>query len=423
MLADSDIAERLASREARQERALRRSRLLALGLLLLAAALYVATYLPREADFWILLLRAAGEAGVVGGLADWFAVTALFRRPFGLPIPHTAIIPRNKDRIAEGLAAFVERHFLEPELLKRRLADANAAARLGEWLAESANSRLIADRILDAAPYIIEGFDESEGRVFFRNAFGEQLRAFDAVPLITQALTLLSESRQHQELFDRALRVARRLLKQNEEFIYERVAERSRWWVPRRFDRKLAEAIVEGVEELLADLAQRDHEARLQFDEAVTRLLDRLHRSEGFRAQVDRFKLRMLASREVQEALGTIWDQIRAMLLGAMRDSDSPLRRSLSGSLVVLGQALRADGDAQARLNRRFEALTEAFIVPFRSDIGRFIAEVVRGWDAPTVARRIELEVGRDLQYIRINGTVVGALAGCLLFLVSRLLA
>ncbi|WP_181919272.1 DUF445 domain-containing protein [Alkalilimnicola ehrlichii] len=415
-----DSAE-LDERSAERQASLRRHRRFATVCLLIAAALYVATHFVESPSYWVLLLRSGAEAGLIGGIADWFAVTALFRRPLGLPIPHTAIIPRNQARIGDGLGAFVERNFLAPELIAEKLRSADAAARIGDWLYDARNSRMVAERVFSIAPYVVDSFDDRETRTFFRETFSQQLRDVNLVPLITRLLSLTVASRQHQQLFDRALLLARELLVRHESAIYEKVEAKSSWWVPRRIDRKVARAIIDGVEEWLGELAQRDNPVRMDFDKAVGELIDRLQASPEFHLRLEEFKAQLLASPELQQLLEAAWDQLRGMMLRELADPNSDLLSSLTDSFRSLGKTLQNDADARRRLNGRLEVLVAETVVPFRHQIGRFISEVVRGWDARTVSERLESEVGRDLQFIRINGTLVGALVGCVLFVVTQL--
>ncbi len=403
-----------------KRQSLRRHRAFALGLLLLAGAIFVATHYIEPSNFWIQLLRAGAEAGLIGGLADWFAVTALFRHPFGLPIPHTAIIPRNKERIGEGLGSFVEQNFLDPRVIGERMREGNVAARIGRWMEDEDNSRFIAEQLLGLAPEVIRSFDDQEVQEFFRGILSKQLARADLVPMLVRLLRLLTESRQHQELFDRALRLGRDALARNEDMIYERVERRSAWWVPDRVDRRVARAIIEGVEELLSDLSDHKHPMRERFDDATLKLIERLEHSPRFRERVNEVKRQLLQSPELNTTFASLWQEVQRLLLDGVQHPDSELRSTLTHSLRSLGSTLNENEEAQARLNRRLENVVSGFIVPFRAQIGKFIASVVRDWDTRTVTERVELEVGRDLQYIRVNGTLVGALAGCVLFLISH---
>ncbi|HET8726987.1 MAG TPA: DUF445 domain-containing protein [Alphaproteobacteria bacterium] len=408
--------------EVLQRRTLRRHRMVATGLLLLSLAVFLVTHVPAAPAFWVLLVRAGAEAALVGGLADWFAVTALFRRPLGLPIPHTALIPRNKDRIGAGLGSFVERNFLAPDLVVEKLRTLDPAAVAGRWLARPESAQQVAERITLAVPVVVNSIDDEELRRFVRHALRQQLDAVDLAPILSKVLSILTETGQHQALFDQALKIARRLLLENEERIYELVGEKSRWWVPRTVDRRLAEALVSGAIELLGDLADPQHEARRRFDRAVEDLIRKLATSPEAAARVAALKAQAMANPAVEEYLGTIWGLLKRRVLDDAAETDSHLRRALVRGIASIGGALAADAHMRERVNRRLEKMVVGLVVPARAEIGAFIADVVRSWDARTVTERLELEVGRDLQYIRVNGTLVGALVGCAIFLAGHFL-
>jgi uncharacterized membrane-anchored protein YjiN (DUF445 family) len=293
---------------------------------------------------------------------------------------------------------------------------------VSRWLALPHNSRLIAEQLVGVLPDLINSAQDQEVRAFFRDAFRDQLKHFDLVPLLVRVLRLLEQSRQHQRLFERALGVARNLLIRNEQLIFEKVESRTSWWVPRQVDEKVARKIIEGTEELLLELTQPEHPARKEFDAAVHDMVQKLETSPAFRARVEEIKAQVLSSPELLTALESLWDEVRAMLLSQVAAPGSGLTDSLAASLQALARTLEREPEAQARLNRRIEHFLVGFVVPFRAEIGAFIAEVVQSWDTQTVTDQLELEVGRDLQYIRINGTLVGALAGCVLFLVTQAL-
>ncbi|MEX0730690.1 MAG: DUF445 domain-containing protein [Aquisalimonadaceae bacterium] len=405
--------------DASQREVLRRHRRIAGACLLVAGLVFLFTYLLDAPGYWLLLVRAGAEAGLIGGIADWFAVTALFRRPLGLPIPHTAILPRNKDRLGEGLGRFVADNFLEPDMVLRRLEDAEPALRLGQWLRERDNAALVAERLLVMAPDVLNAFDDREVRGFYADAFRDQAARVDLVPVAERLLRMVMEGRHHQQLFDRSVILARELLARNRQLIYQRVEERSSWWIPRRFDRRLAQAIVEGVEEWLTDLSDAEHPSRLELDRALYAFTQQVHASEGARQRLDALRDQLLASPEVREMLETAWDDLRGNVLEGLNDPQSRFRHALIGSFQRFGQTLCDDSEARERLDGRFGLLLRELVLPFREQIGRFIADVVRSWDSETLSERLELAVGRDLQFIRINGTVVGALVGVVLFVVT----
>ncbi len=408
------------SSESIQAEVLRRHRRIALACLVAAGLIYLATQFVDSPGYWVLLIRQGAEAGLIGGIADWFAVTALFRRPLGLPIPHTAILPRNKDRLGEGLGRFVADNFLEPAVVLHRLEQAEPSARLGGWLQDSGNAELVADRVLAMAPDAINAFSDREVRNFYADTFRHQVTRLDLVPVAERLLRMLSDAGYHQRLFDRSVRVAREMLRRNRQLIYRRVEDRSSWWIPRRFDRKLAEAIVEGVEEWLHEISAENHPARLELDRAMYALIANLGHSAVIRERLDGIRDELLESEELRAMLESAWEDLRSTALGGLEGSESRFRLALVNSLRRFGRTLQEDQDARERLDARLALLLRELVLPFRDRIGRFIADVVRDWDGETLSERLELAVGRDLQFIRINGTVVGALVGVVLFVATQ---
>lgn len=402
-----------------QRAALARQRRLAGGLLLFMAMVYVGARLVPEAPFWLQLVRAASEAALVGGLADWFAVTALFRHPFGIPIPHTAIIPRNQARIGVALGRFVERHFLEPDLLAQKLRSLDLASRLGQWLAQPAHAGRLAARITQALPWMVHAADDRSLRDFVRRALHEQLAQVNLAPMLGGLLELLKAGGRHQELFDRALVLGSELLARHEERVYALVSDKSRWWVPPSIDRRIARRVIMGLHELLEELADHEHEARQGFDAATHDFIERLKHSPEMQARVEALKRELLDSPRMQGYFAAVWEEVRRRVVEDAEAGDSRIAAALTHALAALGATLMQDEAVRARVNRRIEALTVEFAVLWRTEIGRFIAEVVESWDTATMTDRLELVVGRDLQFIRINGTLVGALVGVLLFLGS----
>jgi uncharacterized membrane-anchored protein YjiN (DUF445 family) len=402
----------------RQRRALSRNRWMATGLLVVAAATFFATRFMPEPSFWVLLIRAGAEAAVVGGLADWFAVTALFKHPLGLPIPHTAIIPRSKDRIGEGLGDFVERNFLAPEIIAVRLRQFAPGRRFAAWLAQPVNAQRAADQIGGALPYVITSLGDPAVRDFAARSFGEQLKELDLAPALGRVIGIFTASGQYDALFDRALQSAQLFLAANAGRIYAIVEERSRWWVPKAVNRRMAEALIDGIEEVLAELRLPGGAGRERFRQAIEETASRLVDSPGRRRRFNEVKNRLIEHPEVQAWLGGVWDELRRVFLEDLAASASRTRAAAHTALLSLGRTLAQDPEMQGRIDAAIEHAALA-VVPWRGQIARLIAEVVRGWDARTVTRRLELAIGSDLQYIRMNGTLVGACVGCALYLIA----
>ena len=404
----------------RQRETLRRHRLMATLLLLLAAGLFLVARLLLPPGFGTSLLEAGAEAAMAGGLADWFAVTALFRRPLGLPIPHTAVIPNSKDRIGEGIGRFVERHFLEPETVVGKLRSLGLARRLAGALADEAKARSLAQRLAALLPYLMRTAGDRSLRRFLGQALQQELGRLNLGRLLGQGLDLLYRSDRHHLLLDRLLLAARDWLDRNHEEALRLVEEKSRWWIPKRVDRRIADVLVRALSELLGDLLQREHGLRRQFDASIARFVEELKHDPARQAELQRWLQELLAKPEAAAYLSTLWRALRRRVEGDLAAEESLTVATLAQGLGSLGRALLADPAMLERVERRLEIAARELVQPWRHEIGGFVAEVVKGWDARTITERFELAVGRDLQYIRMNGTLVGALVGCLIFLLGH---
>lgn len=405
-----------------QRQALRRHRTFATALLVVMGLVYAAAAWSGQQGFWFDLLRAGTEAALVGGLADWFAVTALFRHPLGLPIPHTAVIPRNKDRIGQGLGGFIEQHFLQPQLVAARLRSAGLSRRLGRWLSERRNAELVADRLVVVLAFVFKSLNDQKMARLLQVMLRRRLAETELAPGLAALLEILRQNGMHQDLLDHAVEGLRGYILANRARIADLVEERSKWWVPRRVDRRVAQAITEGLVDYLDGLRYRDHEARESFDAAVDSLIDDLRHNPAYQARVDALRDRMLDAPQVGGYVTALWQVLRAALEQELAEPGSRLRQGLAGLLRTAGAAVAEDAEVQARMDARIEEVVPTLLEPWRKDVGQFVADVVRGWDTGTVVDRVELAVGRDLQYIRVNGTLVGAVVGCLIFVLTEAL-
>ena len=397
----------------------------ATGLLLLMAAVYLAARgLEPLHPAWGYV-RAFAEAAMVGGLADWFAVTALFRHPLGLPIPHTAIIPRNKDRIGDTLALFLKDNFLTPSVVARRMAKVDIASAAGRFLANpdaSGQGRLRQGASRLAAD-MLEALDQERLGGMVKGAIGQRLRALDVAPVLGQALAAAIREDRHVPLLDGIVRWAVRILDTNEHMIRDLVHERAgtimRWT---GLDEKLANAIISGLQKLLSDMAEEPgHPLRAKAEEGLAKLADDLQHSPEMKARVAAIKAEMLDNPAMQRWITGLWEQGRAGLLKAARDPEAVLAGRLGDALKQLGATLQQDDRLKTTINRFARRATVGATASYGDGIVRLVSDTVRGWDARTVTGRLEAAVGRDLQYIRINGTLVGGLVGVLLHLIDRL--
>lgn len=400
---------------ARGDRDLRRMRTIATGILVAMLALLVASVLGQPHYPWLAWVRAFAEAGTVGAVADWYAVVALFRHPFGLPVPHTAVIPRNQQRIAESLGIFVERNFLAPEVIVGRLRSHNTAQAAATWLATPGNSRALADQAVDALPALLRVFDDDEvARLIQRGAL-PGLRTLDVSGIAGHLLQILTDTQRHQPLLARALTALEAWLADNAGLLQAKFSEASRY-TPVRLDAYIVNKFVEGVIALLHEVrTEPDHPLRQQFDEAVQAMIDRLRTSNRYR-RIGRLWMRdFLRHLERENSYRAFWQRLRDWIIADAVRHDSLARAMLADLLVSLGASVREDAALQARLNAWWLHCVQLTVSRYRHLVPTLITEVVKGWDAAEISRKIESEIGSDLQYIRINGTFVGGMVGVLL--------
>jgi uncharacterized membrane-anchored protein YjiN (DUF445 family) len=396
------------------QRGARGMRVLATAMLAGMAAVFIAaTGLTDMHPAWGFV-RAFAEAAMVGGIADWFAVTALFRHPLGLPIPHTAIIPRNKDRIGDTLASFLRDNFLTPSVVARRMRQVDVAGAVGRFLAQppaegrlrEGGSRLIAD--------ILEALDEEKLGGMMKSAVAARMRAVEISPLLGQTMAAAITEERHVPVVDSIVTWAGRTLDANEDLIRDMVHQRAGWILRLAgLDEKLAEAIIDGLRRLTIDMAvDPHHPLRSKAEEALARLAHNLQHDPETQAKVEEWKNEMIANEAVGNWLGGIWENSRAGLLRAARDPDAALAGKFGDALRQLGETLQQEPRLKQAINQFARRAAAGIVASYGSNIVKLVSETVRAWDARTVSDRLEAAVGRDLQYIRINGTIVGGLVG-----------
>ena len=404
--------------EQHQLRRLRQSRAVATGMLAVAAAVFAVSLAVPAPNAWVLLLRSVAEAALVGGLADWFAVTAMFRRPLRLPIPHTAIVPAHKDRIGEGLARFLDQHFLTRDLLIAELRALRVSERLAAWLADRRNAAALAAQMAKALPFVLRAVDDRQIKAFLGRALGAQLRSAPLGSLAGQLARVMTAAGYHEAVLDRALDYARDFLARNEERLLETVSERRRSWIPRAINREIARGLLRGAAELIGDLRKPEGAARRSLLDAIDEMAADL--ADGSQPVLDAGRSRLFKQPELQAWIAASWDKGRDLALADLAAPSSRLRRTLALAIASIGETLSSDIAMRERLDTAIEALL-AEALPWREELIHFVAEVVRKWEPRGFSERIETAVGADLQYIRMNGTIVGGLVGGGLFLLSLL--
>jgi uncharacterized membrane-anchored protein YjiN (DUF445 family) len=400
---------------------LQRMQGIALALLLTMVAVLAATSLNIAAHPWTAWLKAFAEAAVVGAVADWFAVVALFRHPLGLPISHTAIIPNNKDRIGESLGRFVEENFLTPENVMQRLARVNIAKAAGTWLAEPANSDRTARGICAMVPRVLTMIqDEDVARFLTRTLLGE-LEKINLSPVAGEVLELVTSGDQYQALFDDALKGIERLITGNQVLILEKFAEASKY-TPGFVDQYIVDRFVAGIIRLLQEvIAAPEHPLRMQFADSTRRLIEKLKTSAEMYERGAAIKRQIIEHLRTKPYYAALWNDIKNRILADVASDQSRLRETASSLLNALGSGLAKDEVMQHKLNEWLLGAMQTLMLAHRHQISLLITDVVKSWDARDVSEKIELEIGKDLQFIRLNGTLVGGCVGVLLHLLGML--
>ena len=396
----------------------------ATGLLFVMAAVFAVARAFEPLYPWLGYLKAFAEAAMVGGLADWFAVTALFRHPLGLPIPHTAIIPRNKDRIGEALANFLKENFLIPSVVARRMRNIDVAGATGRFLQTPAGegtriragaSRLIAD--------IFESLDDERLGGIVKGAIASRIRKMEVSPLLGHALASAINEDRHVPMLEAAIRWTARALDANEPLIREMVHKKANWILKLAgLDAKLADAIIDGLRKLTVEMSTDPaHPVRIKIEEALAQLANDLQTRPETRERVEAIKEQLLDNKSVSLWLDTLWQKGREAVIRAARNPDAVMAGKLGEILRSMGGTLEKDRRIRAAINQFARRAAVGMAASYGSSIVKLVSETVRGWDARTVTARLEAAVGRDLQYIRINGTLVGGMVGLVLHLVDSL--
>jgi uncharacterized membrane-anchored protein YjiN (DUF445 family) len=403
-----------------RQRNLDRMKRRATGLLVVMGAIFVATSILEPQHSWIGYIRATAEASLVGGVADWFAITALFRHPLNIPIPHTAIIPSRKDRIGRSLGNFVQNNFLSPDVLTAKLRAAQISRRAAEWLSIPENAGTAAKNlasILKSAGSVVR--DEDVHALLDRSVV-EPLRQVPIAPVLAKGLALLTVDDRHQQLLDRVIHGLTRLVAENEALIRDRIREESPWWVPKVVDDRIHQKVLGGIERTLFEVgADPDHPLRHQFDELLADWMVQLQDSPEVIARAEAIKQQVLDPETSGRLAASLWAELK-QFLGRQTVSDNGAPGAVARGLSALATAALEDEVLLEKIDGWVIGAVLHVVEQHRGEVGGLIAQTVSSWDPNETSRRIELLVGRDLQFIRINGTLVGGLVGLLIYTVTH---
>jgi uncharacterized membrane-anchored protein YjiN (DUF445 family) len=408
-----------------KRRGVRRMKLTATGLLLLVAVIYVLATWARNSGVggWPGYVAAAAEAGMVGALADWFAVTALFRRPLGLPIPHTAIIPTKKDQLGASLGSFVGENFLSEGVVRARLHALGIGGRLGGWLADPAHADRVTAELSTALRGALTVLRDADVQAVVGEAITRRAEAVEIAPGLGKTLEKIVGDGAHHGAVDLVCNRAHDWLVLHSDSIMDAVQGGAPGWTPRFVDRKVGERVYKELLRFVTEMRDMPgHPARAALDRFLTDFAADLQGDTDTRARVERLKSDLVVRPEVQDIIASAWSSVRAMIISASEDERSELRLRARAALLSLGTRLAGDDRLQAKVEGWVEDAAVYVVTTYRAEITSLISETVASWDADQTSRKIEAHIGRDLQFIRINGTVVGALAGLLIYTVSHML-
>jgi len=364
---------------------------------------------------WLHWVQAFAAAATVGAVADWFAVVALFRHPLGLPFPHTAIIPANKNRLGTSLGHFVEHNFLTAENVIRELERRNLAMALSVWLADQANIHKLTERVCSMIPAALNALSDKDFRRFVDCAIAPQLRKLNLASITGDILLVLTAGGRHQALLDRTLRAIEVWLVANQDVIRAKFGTASKY-TPGILDNYIVNKFVAGIVILLHEVASdSNHPMRRQFDEFTGELIRKLKTSTAYYEQAEEFKRDLLNHLESEDYYGLVWNDIKQRIVADLTGDYSLIRSHVADALSKLGSGLHADPTLQIKLNEWLLQAIEVLVVRHGHQVSSLITDVVRKWDPREVGEKIELEIGKDLQYIRISGTLVGGAVGLML--------
>lgn len=410
----------LSPADLERRRRLRKMRLVAGSLLVLAAIIFVVTH--GHGGVWGYV-NAAAEAAMVGAVADWFAVTALFRHPLGLKVPHTAIIPERKDSIGHSLEDFVTDNFLTAENVQQRLATAQVPLRVGRWLAEPANARRVVN---ESAPSLAKGINsisDTEVGDFLGRVLLPRLAREPVSPILGSLLEGVVKDGSHRQVVDLVVRELHDWVRDNEETVVSLIGSRAPWWSPRWLDDTVAARLHIELVRWLADIRDTpDHQVRRAVDDLLAKLADNLQNDPTTMERTEQLKVRVLSHPSVGDSLVSMWQSVKRVVVEALEDPDSDLRERLVRAIGDLGGRIVSDDELRASLDRRLGEMTGHIVTTYGHEISTVISQTIERWDGEEASKRIELHVGRDLQFIRINGTVVGGLVGLVIYTLAQLL-
>jgi len=405
-----------------QEKLIRLRRMKRLPLMLLALMVILFLFTLHRPAGWVGWLNAFAEAGMVGALADWFAVVALFRHPLGIPIPHTAIIPHRKNDIGESMAAFVAEHFLHPEVVRVKLKSVNLAKSTAIWLKTPRGHDRVVHLGISLIRWMLGALHEQRVRQFISRLGSRQSSGINVARLLGRTLDWLVEDGRHQQVLTQSLRYAIVLLHDHRDIIRGNVQRESPWWLPGFVDDRIVVQMLDRIETLLLEMSlDPDHPMRSDFNDWMMRWVHELQNSSQYQRKAEQLKRELLDNEDLQGYLFRLWTDLASSLEKDLEDPESMIRQQLSQLLIGLAEEMEQDEDMQSWVNGWLIESAVSVVAENRRAIASLISDTVKSWNAADTSYRVELAIGHDLQFIRINGTLVGGLVGLVIHAVKML--
>lgn len=392
---------------------LTRMKRLALSLLLLATLIYIAASMFVDHAVWVGFIKATAEAAMVGAIADWFAVTALFKHPLGLKIPHTAIIPNRQNAIAQQFGAFVQDNFLSEDVISLKIRSMNLSHRIAAWIVEEENAKAVAQQITAGLAGAVRVMNDQDIQTMIEKNVETRIRDTSFAPIIGELLSFVTSGRRQQELFDAAVNLGLYLLEDSDRDIKERVEQETPWWFPGSVDKAIYKRIVRSVSKMLYEL-QVDvlHPVRRRMVEMMNQFMDDLKHSPDIAEKEKSIKEDILRESTVRDFTTSLWADIKRTLLDQSEDPDGELTKAIEDSVMKFGQSILEDELLAAKIDGWAQDSGRYLIRTYGHEVADLISGTIESWDPQATSERIEIQIGKDLQFIRINGTVIGGLAG-----------
>lgn len=405
-----------------KEAELQRMKLLATTLFWIFTAIFITVSLYGGNALWIGFVKATSEAAMVGAIADWFAVTALFRHPLGLKIPHTAIVPNRKDSIGQALGHFVKSNFLSVEVIADKLRSLKISHQIAGWLSRPENSHHLAGYVAIGLGAMVQVMKDEDIQDLIQQSITHQVRNTQIAPLLGNLLSLLTAGNRRRELVQGMIKLVADLLEENREALQERISEETPWWLPKNIDRAIYQKILEATDRTLQEVRRNpDHALHDKFEGLLNSFIDDLKHSPDVLEREAGIKEELLQDPQVQDFSSSLWVDLKAALINYSTNPNADAQQPIQAALTRLGQALLRDEGMLAKVDGWVEEAALYIVTNYGHEAEQLIAQTIRNWDAEETSRKIELHVGRDLQFIRINGTLVGGLVGFFIHAVSLL--